>query len=305
MPRAANRRTIPLARLVEVWGAYTEFRRGQVAPSTYERDYGKFTRRLDRMVQAAPHLRNAIAIRDWLLEHYSTDTTRRTIQQFTAACRWAEESDMLARNPFAGVGRHLHAPRPSDTNWAAFTLEERDRIIAAIDEHAPYYGPWVRFLFWTGCRPEEAAALKWAHVSPDCREVLIAEALPQGQKESQRTKNYRSTRFPCGDRLARLLREQRPAGAPRDSWVFPGMKGGPMHYTNFQTRHWRPTVQALVDAGQVAFYLSQYHARHTWITGALDAGVSVQDVSYLARVSTAVIYKHYAARARRPIIPEF
>ncbi|MBE9156329.1 hypothetical protein IQ265_05720 [Nodosilinea sp. LEGE 06152] len=78
-----------------------------------------------------------------------------------------------------------------------------------------------------------------------------------------------------------------------------------MNYTNFQTRFWRPIVKELAEQGHVAFYLTQYHTRHTWITGALEAGVSVQDVSYLVRVSTAIIYKHYAARARRPIIPEF
>ena len=78
-----------------------------------------------------------------------------------------------------------------------------------------------------------------------------------------------------------------------------------MNYSNFQRRHWRPIVLDLADQGTIAFYLSEYHCRHTWITGAPEAGVSVQDVSYLARVSTAVIYKHYAARARRPIIPEF
>lgn len=78
-----------------------------------------------------------------------------------------------------------------------------------------------------------------------------------------------------------------------------------MHYTNFQRRHWRPLVLALAEAGKIAFYLSQYHARHTWITGALANGVPIQDVSYLARVSTAVLYQHYAGRARRPIVPEF
>lgn len=305
MPRTPNKRTIPLTRLAQLWADYCDFKRSQVAPSTYDRDYNKFTQRIKRMQAEAPHLRNAIAIRDWLLANYAADTARRTIQQFSAACKWAEDSDMLQHNPFAGVGRHLKPTRPKDTNWVGFTLEERDRIIAAVDAQSPYYGPWVRFLFWTGCRPEEAAALNWGHVSPDCREILITEALPQGQKEVQSTKNYKSTRFPCGDRLARLLREQRPHDLIRDGWVFPGAAGGPLHYTNFQTRHWRPIVQALAEEGQIAFYLSQYHARHTWITGALAAGVSVQDVSYLARVSTAVIYKHYASRARRPLIPEF
>lgn len=304
--RRPNRRAINPARLAQIWAAYCEFRRGQVAPSTYTRDYAKFTQRIERLKKERPGAGNAIAIRDWLMEHYSPETTRRTIQQFNAACQWAVDSDMITTNPFSGVGRQLRPARPKETNWAAFTLEERDRVIAAIDEHAPYYGPWVRFLFWTGCRPEEAAALRWEHVSPDCRELLITEALPIGQTEAQSTKNYRSTRFPCGDRLQRLVRDQRAAtGGDRAAYVLPGVERGRMHYTNFQRRHWRPIVTDLAERGEVAFYLSQYHCRHTWITGALQAGVSVQDVSYLARVSTAVIYQHYAARARRPVIPEF
>ena len=56
--------------------------------------------------------------------------------------------------------------------------------------------------------------------------------------------------------------------------------------------------------GQVAFYLSQYHCRHTWITEALNH-LSVADVSYLARVSPNVLYRHYAGRSRRILIPEF
>jgi integrase len=304
--RQPNRRAINPARLAQIWAAYAEFRRGQIAPSTYKRDYGKLSQRIEKMRATAPGLRNSIQIRDWLMETYSSETARRTIQQFNSACQWAEDSDMITTNPFKGVGRQLRPTRPKETNWAAFTLEERDRVIAAIDDAAPYYGPWVRFLFWTGCRPEEAAALRWEHVSPDCRELLITEALPIGQTEAQSTKNYRSTRFPCGDRLQRLVREQRAAtGGDRAAYVIPGVEGGRMHYTNFQRRHWRPIVMELAERGEIAFYLSQYHTRHTWITGALQAGVSVQDVSYLARVSTAVIYAHYAARARRPVIPEF
>lgn len=301
-----SKRSIPLSQLARIWTAYCDFRRGQVAVSTYKRDYQKFTKRIERMQREAPGLRNAIAIRDWLVEHYSSETARRTIQQFNAACQWAEESDMVQTNPFAGVGKHLKPTRPKESNWIGFTSEERDRIIAAIDAKANYYGPWVRCLFWVGTRPEEAAALRWKHVAPDNREILITEAYPIGMEQAQSTKNYRSTRFPCNDRLQRLLREQRiRSDIGRESFCFPGIEGGRMHYTNFQRRYWRPIVSELVELGQVAFYLSQYHARHTWITGALDAGMSVQDVSYLARVSTVIIYKHYASRTRKPTIPEF
>lgn len=304
MPRN-KRRTIPLSTLARLWSAYCEYRKAFIAPSTYKRDYAKFTRRIERLQKESPELRDAIAIRSWLLAHYSAETTRRTIQQFNACLQWAVDSDMVSTNPFTGLHRQLATRRKSDKAWAAFTLEERDRIIAAFEDDDPFYASWVKFLFWTGARPEEVAALRWEHVSPDCREVLISEALPIGMTEPQSTKNYRSTRFPCGDRLSRLLRTQKANGGERASPVFPGIEGGRMHYQNFQRRHWRPLVKEMAETGAIAFYLSQYHARHTWITGALASGMSVQDVSYLARVSTAVIYQHYAGRSRSIIVPEF
>jgi integrase len=298
------KRAISLKTLSKLWGEYAEFRRGQLAPSTYQRDYQKITRRLVRMTKEAPYLETSIEIRDWLLSHYSAESARRTIQQFNACGRWAMESDLLDRNPFEGVHRHIRPKRPSEKAWAAFTIPERDRIIQEFEVSNPFYADWVKFLFWTGCRPEEAAALKWEHIASDCSEVLISEALPADMKEAQSTKNYQSTRFPCNARMQRLLRTIRPDDWSRSDFVFVGIKGGRFEYHNFQTRHWRPLVKSLVESGQVAFYLSQYHCRHTWITEALNH-LSIADVSYLARVSPHVLYKHYAGRSRRILIPEF
>lgn len=304
MAAKRNHRAISLEHLSEVWAAYCEFRRGQIAPSTYQRDYAKFTRRINRMRKEAPYLESAIEIRDWMLKHYSHETTRRTIQQFRAAMVWAMNSDLIDRNPFEGMQRMLSPRVHRETAFAAFTAEERDRIILAFEAKHPSYAPWVKGLFWFGARPEELAALRWQHISPDFQSVYIAEALPIGMDKPQSTKNYKTTRFPCNLRLQNLLRSLKPEHWEPGGWVFPGEKGGRLHYTNFQRRYWRPLVLELVESGQVAFYLSQYHARHTWITLALEH-LPVQDVSYLARVSTDVIYKHYAGRSRKIHIPEF
>ncbi len=256
------------------------------------------------MQSEAPYLETAIEIRDWLVQHYAADTARRTLVQFNACGRWAMESDLLQRNPFEGLQRHIRVKKPSDKAWAAFTIEERDRIIQEFEATHAFYAPWVKFLFWTGCRPEEAAALRWEHVSPDFREVLICEAFPVDMKAPQSTKNYQSTRFPCNARLQHLLRSIKPTQGDRTAFVFTGVSGGRFDYHNFQTRQWRPLINGLVESGQVAFYMSQYHCRHTWITEALNH-LTVADVSYLARVSPNVLYKHYAGRSRRIIIPEF
>ena len=299
-----KKRAITLRQLAKLWRDYSEFRRPQIQPSTYVKDYQAIARRIEKMRRAAPYLETAIDIRDWLIANYSAESARKTLQQFNACGRWAMESDLITKNPFEGLQRHIRTKKPSDKAWAAFTVEERDRIIQEFDVSDPYYAPWVKFLFWTGCRPEEAAALRWEHVASDCTEMLIEEALPMDVKQAQATKNYQSTRFPCNARLQRLLRETEPRQRDRSAFVFHGIEGGRFNYTNFQTRHWRPLVQRLVESGKVAFYLSQYHCRHTWITEALNH-LSVADVSYLARVSPNVLYRHYAGRSRRILVPEF
>lgn len=298
------RRAITPKKALDVWRDYCKFRQGQVAFSTFKRDYTKFTRRLEKMVQAAPYLTTSIEIRDWLLAHYSAEVSRRTLVQLSASSRWALESDMLTTNPFEGLQRQIRQKRPSDKAWASFTIPERDRIIQEFDVSDPFYAPWVKFLFWTGCRPEEAAALRWEHIATDCTELLFSEAAPVDTRVVQGTKNGKTTRFPCNARLQRLLREIKPPAAARGDRIFQGKIGTTFNYHNFQTRNWKPLVERLVTDGKVAFYLSQYHCRHTWITAALEH-LAVADVGYLARVSTAVLYQHYAGRSRHLTIPEF
>jgi len=256
------------------------------------------------MKKAAPYLETSVEIRDWLLKNYSAEVARRTLMQLNACGRWAMESELSTRNPFEGLQKHIRPRRPSDKAWAAFSLQERDRIIQEFELSHPFYAPWVKMLFWTGARPEELAALRWEHISLDCTELLFCEAFPVDVAQVQSTKNGRSTRFPCNTRLQRLLRKKRPEFYHRDDLVFQARTGGRFNYQNFQTRYWKPLLRELVESGHVAFYLSQYHARHTWITAALEH-LSVADVSYLARVSPSVIYKHYAGRTRRIVIPEF
>lgn len=297
-------RAIALPQLVEIWNSYVDFRRPQVAPSTVVRDYRKITVRLQRMLAAVPDLSTGDEVRDYLLETYSHETTRRTVVQLQAASRWAVFQGWLPTNPFEGVMRYLPSPRTTPRSWAAFTVAERDTIIQRFETTDAFYAAWVKFNFWTGCRPEESHALRWKHIASDLSEILIYEALPIDVGLVQSTKNYQTTRFPCNQRLQALLDFIKPFPFSRDHHVFHGVESPRLNYHNFQTRHWKPLVENLVDEGRIAFYLPQYNMRHTFITEALKH-LKIKDVSYLCRVSPDTLLKHYAARSREIEIPEF
>ncbi len=212
-------------------------------------------------------------------------------------------SDLIVVNPFDGAGMFFRR-KVNDKTWVGFTAEERDIIIATFDQVHPFYASWVKFLFWTGCRPEEAAALQWKHLPPNCSQILFREAVPVEVQVRQPTKNKQSRVFPCNARLQNLLRSLKPATATSSDLVFCGKTGGSFEYHNFQTRQWKPLVESLVESGQVSLYLSQYHCRHTFISLALDH-LPVKDIAYLVGNSPDIIYKHYASRSRVLEIPEF
>ena len=88
-------------------------------------------------------------------------------------------------------------------------------------------------------------------------------------------------------------------------WLLPSVKGGPFDYKNFQSRHWKPLVEKLVSDRKVAFYFSEYHARHTFITELVKKGIDEQDISYICRTSVAMIQRCYASQSRNVSVPEF
>ena len=48
-----------------------------------------------------------------------------------------------------------------------------------------HYAPFVKFLFWTGCRPCEPIGLRWDSVADDCSKVHFYESIVEvsGKKE--------------------------------------------------------------------------------------------------------------------------
>lgn len=301
-------RDVGTDQLIQLWLKFVEFQEFQLEASTIARDYHKIGQRLLKM----PDFPNAVAMRDWLLRSYSLETACRTMQRLSACCEWSVASGYLGQNPFPPLLKGIRRTK-NKKSWVdndAFTSQERDAIIAAIagDKYCKchqrphsYYANYIRFLFWTGCRIEEAAPLLWSDIAPECTSIHFCKALPADVRMVKDTKTHCDRVFPCNERLRSLL-----VSLPRTStYVLPSPKGKWIDGHNLLTRLWKPVLNPLVELGLVSRYLPLKHTRHTFITLALEAGMPSKDVAQLVGNTPEVIEKHYAAPRKNIIVPEF
>jgi integrase len=301
----------PKLALTDLWEKYTQYKSSQVSASTLARDYGKIAKRLQNIPRS---VNDAVGVRDWLLKQYSSEVARRTLIQINACYKWAVKSGLVSENAFEGMAGDIKKVK-RDTSRTPFSQTERDAIIEAFEKNtysskfspAPhsYYAPYVRFLFMTGCRPEEAIALKWKHISADCLKIQFKEARPSDTGILGETKTGKARTFPCNGSLKAFLLSIKPETVKPDGLVFFAPGGRTIDSHNFLNRTWKPVVESLVKAGKVEQYLPQYNIRHTFITLALENGLDAKDVARLVGNSPEIIYRHYAGNKRELFVPEF
>jgi integrase len=312
-PRAVTPIFTPIAapKLKEIWAQYQKFQTNQVSASTLLRDY---ERKMALPLKDCPYtVTDAVDVRDWLLKRYSSEVVRRMINKLSACCKWAKASGLIEENSFEAIKGQIKKVK-GEGDRTPFTVEERETIFTALESNTysspfsptphSFYLSYVKFLFLTGCRPEEAAALRWKHIQGDCERIRFEVAIPSDTRIEGETKTHKVRTFPCNGRLQEFLRSLKSEKTGRDERVFPAARGGVLDTHNFSNRVWKPVVEALVELGIVEQYLSQYHARHTFITLMLEAGVDAKDVAKWVGNSPEVIYRHYAGSKRNLEVPE-
>lgn len=297
--------------LSELWDRYTQFKSSQLEESTIQRDYGKIQKRILKLPTQDPS--KAVEVRDYLLRNYSVETAKRTLKELNACCKWAVRSKLLKFNPFEGMVGEIRSKKARATSRMPFTQEEMKAIIQAFedDTYSPkyspvkhsYYAPYVKFLFLTGARPEEAIALKWKHI--DRNNIIFCEAVATDVKIRKDTKTHTSRTFQINDQLRALLNSIKPNQFNPNTLVFSARNGKEIDAHNFLNRVWKKVVENLVEEGKVKQYLPQYNARHTFITLCLEANISVVQVAKWVGNSPEIIMKHYAGIIKQSEVPEF
>lgn len=199
-----------------------------------------------------------------------------------------------------------------------FTPEERDSIIQAFAESElySYYAPMVKLLFFTGCRPSEAIALQWKHVSD--RFITFEQAITISSKglvlkSGLRTQPQR--RFPINHQLKEILDAIKPENSKPGDFVFKSKKGGTIDFGDFLNHAWKGyknrhgkqidgIVTELVRKEMVSEYRKPYQCRHTFITLCLEADIDAKDTAKWIGNSPEIIYRHYAGNKPDLQVPE-
>jgi integrase len=291
-----TKHTKAVSNLCEIWQAYCEYRKPLVATTTYNQKYcGYFYNHIQRLPSHS--LSDAENIRCHLITTLSNDAAKRVLEQLNACCRWAVSADLITHNPFSGMPNELRR-RWSIDNIDPFNVAERDAIVEAYRTHPKYkhYYNFIRFLFFTGSRPGEACGLRWLNVGDN--HILFCETYNAKYKLLKDTKTHKPRRFPCNAALNELLQSIKPShNYNPEAFVFT------THHHRIAINNdtiptaigWKLIVENLVSQGKVQRYRKPYATRSTFVTLALEAGLTVSQVAKLVGNSPQVIFKHYAS----------
>lgn len=177
---------------------------------------------------------------------------------------------------------------PSKTKPNPFTSEEVGRILEYSRSTQKFQG-WadlIEFCFSVGCRPGEAAGLKWKHLSDDCGFVWVSESFGRGRQKGTKTNQTRA--FEVFPELQSMLLARRPTEWRSDSYVFTAPEGGPIDDHNFRRRCWIPLLNELKIP-----YRKPYTTRHTFASHALNGGWSVSEIAAVTGNSEETIMRNY------------
>ncbi len=277
--------------LDELWDKYSEFKKPQVSPSTYVKDFAKHRNHIAKLPTRS--LDDASVIRDWLLTNLTPDAAKRCLTQIKACCNWAMDEGLIASNPFVLMQIKLPKGLSEEQDINPFSKEERDLIILtfASDRHYCHYTSYVRFLFFTGCRPSEAIGLKWKHITNSVIQFRGAVVVSEdGLVLKEGLKTQRKRDFPLTPEVKAILNEISSEVTNLEALVFTSPKGKFIDHHNFSNRAWKAV---LTKCGIP--YRKSYQTRHTFISHCVEANINSTAIGRWTGTSAKMIDNHYGA----------
>jgi integrase len=290
--------------LSALWIAFKQASENRVAETTQKRYWAMCDKAIELASQNSLVPESLRDFKELLLQKYALTTTKRILQMLRAAYNWAKDEDLVEAvddNPFSKLQSSLKEPK-SSRSCRAFSQKEVDSILRIFESEAVEYINFVKFLFLTGCRPEEAIALTWNNVKGGF--IIFDSAYSAGILKTTKTGESRS--LPVNSSLNDVLADQQLVTLKNvvnsNSLVFPRVSTSRyIDLASFTQKIWKPLITKLIESGEVSEYLPTYHCRHTFITNQLKAGKDVATVAQWVGNSSSVIMRHYAAANKEEV----
>lgn len=201
------------------------------------------------------------------------------------------------------------AKRKAKPKKQILTTDEVARLIAHAQAD-PEKGIYYAFPFLTGVRVSEQLGLLWDDVDLERGVITIRRVQERDGSTTDHTKTEAGEReIPITATLRRMLLEWRmvcprldgalyrvfPGPGVPQQWPLPRIGGGgPLLYSNFLKRYWRP---AFATSG--IRYVTHHSARHSFVSTLQAQGVEVGLVAKLAgHANPAVTLGHYTQAVR-------
>lgn len=303
--------------ILEVWSSYCEYRKNDLAATTYHNTYKKFYAScLEQAIEQVGE--NAIAIRGWLLANRRSDTTKDLLSLLSKAYKLLIKQRTVSCDPFDGLSDNIERVKKKvkeidqtedaddddvlDTT-KAFTWDEANEILSYLKnkKQVSHWYDFIKFKFLTGCRTGEAIALWWKDIKWDDEFIWINRSYDYRLKIFKPTKNETARQFPMqkGGELWELLKSI-PQGQPNEC-VFKSKTGGIIHsmalynmWGGRKDKGSKGCISTLIEQGKVSKYLPPYNTRHTFINHQInDVGIPPHVVNSWCEHSDQVSRVHY------------
>jgi integrase len=252
-----------------------------------------------RMIEKAQPL---ISDSNWFLNNNLAAKTFNTrLSYLNSCCKWAVEKGFIVLNPYSSI-------KPRKTVKAEikpFTAKEIQLITTRFEKRFPHYASFVRFFFMTGVRTSEAIGLTWGHINFEKNEFVINESLSidrtgNGYKRIRKSTKTGSVRYlNMTPQLREMLLKLKSKQSGNTDLVFTSSKGKHIDAGNFR-EDWKLILQDVNVP-----YRKPYTTRHTLISNAIEQGIPLTGVAYIAgHRDTQMVMKTYGHMINRPELPQ-
>lgn len=218
---------------------------------------------------------------------------KNAIRLVTTIFTQAVRDELITRNPASSIPPTRVTKRDLDP----FTRSEADLMISKLYELTSglqqIYAAFFEFSFYTGMRPGEAMALRWAEVDMRKKTARVCRIRIYG-KIQERTKTKTSREVLLNDRAIKALEKAKPLTAARSDYVFAPEGSGDKSemFIRSETGPKRYWLSALRKLG--IRHRRMYDTRHTYATMCLMSGMNPAFIAAQLGHSAQVLLSTYA-----------